>query len=77
MASSSKVLQIDCLEVIKRCSASISTGRCRFINSTIIKLIILNVHIYYVREDLFDLAFDQQLQRQEVYIFPDKLHFNF
>lgn len=46
-------------------------------NSTIIKLNILNAHIYYVREDLFDLAVDLQLQRQGVHIPPDKWHFNF
>lgn len=41
------------------------------------KLNILNVHIHYVREDLFDLAVDLQLQRQGVHILPDKWHFNF
>lgn len=47
-------------------AANVSTGRCWSINSTIIKLNILNVHIYYVRKDLFDLfdlAVDLQLQR--------------
>lgn len=77
MASSSRVLQIDCLEVIARCTANICTGRCPSINSTIIKLNILNVHIYYVREDLFDLAVDLQLQKEGVHILPDKWHFNF
>lgn len=76
-ASSSRVLQIDCLEVITRCAANISTGRCRSINSTIINLNILNVHIYYVRKDLSDLAVDLQLQRQRVHILSDKWHFNF
>lgn len=76
-ASSSRVLQIDCLEVIKRCAANVSLGRCRSINSTIIKLNFFNVHIYYVREDLFDLAVELQLQRQRVHIPPDKWHFNF
>lgn len=44
-------------------AVNVSTGRCWSINSTIIKLNILNAHIYYVREDLFDLAVDLQLQR--------------
>lgn len=72
MASSSRVPQIDCLEVITSCAANVCSRRCPSINSTIIKLNILNVHIYYVREDLFDLAVDLQLQRQGVHILPDK-----
>lgn len=58
MASSSRVLKIDCQEVITAHTTNISTGLRWSINSTIIKFNILNVHIHYVREYPFDFAVD-------------------
>lgn len=63
MASSSRVLKIDCQEVITGHTTNISTGLCCSINSTIIMSNILNVHIHYVRGYLFDLVVDLELER--------------
>ena len=63
MASSSRVLKIDCQEVITGHTTNISTGLCRSINSKIIVSNIFNVGIHYVREYLFDLVVDLELKR--------------
>lgn len=78
MASSSRVHKADCQEVIMGHTTNISTGLCWSINSTVIMSNMLNVHIHYVREYLFDLVVDPALERQlRVHTFPDKWHFNF
>lgn len=61
MASSGRVLKIDCQKVITGHTTNVCTGLCWSINLTIRMSNILNMHIHYVREYLFDLAVDLQL----------------
>lgn len=62
-ASSSRVLKIDCQEVITGHTTNISTELRQSINSKIIMSDIFNMGIHYVREYLFDLVVDLEPER--------------